>query len=298
MTYAADSIDTLPRLPSWVTSGHAETLDDVAFLSGGALSHLYLVLTHPSVPKPLLRARLALRAAEACVTHIGRVERARELRDALAFLQPGDNPGPSGEVYLSWRRGVERKISIGALHRALLEVEAAQIAEWLDAPASRGTGQGGLIGRAAAVLEAVLRDRPRAISTALLLADATLSQSLGWAELVPLVTLKFKRADFKLMGDDLRLTCHRAVSAGVVETLREAADLTRRVAKLQDAAPKLRAKGSEDAVALFLSQDAVAPTMLTSLQSDRGRRRFCDRLVELGVARELTGRDTFRLYGL
>ena len=27
-------------------------------------------------------------------------------------------------------------------------------------------------------------------------------------------------------------------------------------------------------------------------------RRFCDRLVELGAARELTGRETFRLYGI
>ena len=32
--------------------------------------------------------------------------------------------------------------------------------------------------------------------------------------------------------------------------------------------------------------------------TDRAARRFCDRLVELGVARELTGRATFRLYGL
>lgn len=298
MVSAADSNETIPRLPSWVTSTRVETLEDVAFLSGAALSHLHLVLNEPSVPQALLLARLALRAAEACVTHMGRVERAGALRDALAFLQPGDSPGPSGAVYLSWRRGVERKISIGALHRALPEVEAAQIAEWLDAPASCGTGQGGPVGCAAAVLETVLRDRPRAISTALLLADAALSQSLGSAELVPLLTLKFKRADLKLEGGELRLACHKAISAGVAEVLRFAADLNRRAAKLQDAAPKLRAKGSEDSVALFLSQDAVAPTMLNSLQSDRGRRRFCDRLVELGVARELTGRDTFRLYGL
>lgn len=37
----------------------------------------------------------------------------------------------------------------------------------------------------------------------------------------------------------------------------------------------------------------------TTIQmTDRAARRFCDRLVELGVARELTGRRTFRLYGL
>jgi Fic family protein len=32
--------------------------------------------------------------------------------------------------------------------------------------------------------------------------------------------------------------------------------------------------------------------------TDRAARRFCDRLVELGVAQELTGRPTFRLYGI
>ena len=49
---------------------------------------------------------------------------------------------------------------------------------------------------------------------------------------------------------------------------------------------------------MFLACDAVAPKSLTSLRSDRAARRFCDRLVELGAVRELTGRDTFRLYGL
>lgn len=67
---------------------------------------------------------------------------------------------------------------------------------------------------------------------------------------------------------------------------------------MNEVAPKLRAKGADAAVALFLSQEAVAPMALTSLRSDRAARRFCDRLVELGAVRELTGRDTFRLYGI
>ncbi|MCP1169857.1 DUF1403 family protein, partial [Limimaricola sp. ASW11-118] len=63
-------------------------------------------------------------------------------------------------------------------------------------------------------------------------------------------------------------------------------------------APKLRAKGADAAVEVFLAQDALAPTALTHLMSDRAARRLCDRLVALGALRELTGRDSFRLYGL
>jgi hypothetical protein len=62
-------------------------------------------------------------------------------------------------------------------------------------------------------------------------------------------------------------------------------------------APKLRAKGATRAVDLFLSRDALAPSAL-DFMSDRAARRLCDRLVSQGAIRELTGRDTFRLYGV
>ena len=73
-------LETLPRIPSWVTSARAETLEDVAFLTGAALAVLHLVVSRGEVPPPLLRDRLALRAAEACVALAGRPERAADLR--------------------------------------------------------------------------------------------------------------------------------------------------------------------------------------------------------------------------
>lgn len=295
-TYAqhglADDVNTLPWMPSWVTGARAEPPEDVVFLSGASLAHLHLVLSRDDVPQALLRERLALRAAECCVAMSGRPERAGELRDAVAFLQPGDQPGPAGEVYLSWRRAVARPASLKALHRALPNLDLERIAACLDA------GQGAPISRAASVLQAVLEERPRDHATALLLVDAAFAQALGWSHVTPLLALGLKRGDLRKTGDDLRLACHRAIVAAAAYATREAGDLTRRAARLREVGPKLRAKGAEEAVALFLSREAVAPTSLTPLRSDRAARRFCDRLVDLGAIRELTGRDAFRLYGV
>ena len=282
--------DTLPRMPSWVTSARAETLEDVAFLSGAALSHLHLVLGCEEVPQALLRDRLALRAAEACVAVSGRPERAGELRDAVHLLRPGDLPGPAGATYLNWRRSAERPVSIKALGRALPALGSGQIAAWLDA------GKGLPATRAAKVLEAVLREAPRADVAALILADAALAQALGWDHLVPLLAAGLKRADLRKQGEDLLLACHRALIASAVEAVRLSTDLARRAAHLKAVAPKLRAKRAGDAVEMFLTRDALASSALPL--PDRAARRLCDRLVDLGAVRELTGRDIFRLYGV
>ena len=77
-----------------------------------------------------------------------------------------------------------------------------------------------------------------------------------------------------------------------------AQDLSSRAARLTDAAPKLRAKGKGRALEALLCDDAVSAAAPIAGLSDRARRRLFDRLVALGAARELTGRPTFRLYGL
>jgi len=68
--------------------------------------------------------------------------------------------------------------------------------------------------------------------------------------------------------------------------------------QVEDAAPKLRAKGAAAALQALLDEDSLsAATKLPEL-SERGARRLFERLVALGAVRELTGRQTFRLYGL
>ena len=275
----------------------AENPEDMAFLSGAALAHLHLVAASEDLPHALWRARLANGAAEACAAIAGRRERAAELRDALHFARPGDQPGPAGEIFRQWARAVARPISVAALGKALPGLPADRIAFRFDAARS-----GNPVDRAAGVLEAVLTDTPRAETAALNLADAALARALGWSHVVPILAAGMKLRDLRKTGDDLRLACHRAVVASAVEAVRTAADLARRAERLRAAAPTLRGKGAGEAVALFLARDALAPAALAAevsgLMSDRAARRLCDRLVDLGALRELTGRDSFRLYGV
>ena len=283
---------SLPIVPGWIQKGDKDTIEDAAFISGAALAHLHGVLLRNDLPVPLLRARLALNAATACVGFAGRPEQAGDLRDALHLTRPGDLPGPAGAIYQSWHHAIERPISTKALHRALPFLSADQIAFWLDA------GPGSPVALAAQVLEAVQAEHPRREGSALILADAALALALGWDHVLPILANGIRRQDLKLTGDDLRLACHRAVVTAIASVMPLATTLIRRASRLRDVTPKLRAKGAAKAVTMFLTQDAVAPTDLTMLMSDRAARRFCDRLIELGVARELTGRDSFRLYGL
>lgn len=286
-----EPLPMLPALPGWITAASTETLEVAAFRSGAALAHLNLTIATGDVPLALWRDRLALAAAEVCVGLAGRREGACGLRDALHLTKAGADPGPAGRVLRQWSRVVARPISVAGLARSLEGVSPERIALCLDAVGATP------VNKAAQVIEAVLGDAPRGEPAALILADAVLSLSLGQSHVLPLLALGLKARDFRLRGDDLRLACHRAAVASVGQALPLAADLARRAARLRAAAPKLRAKSAGRAVDLFLARDALAPGAL-SFMSDRAARRLCERLVNLDALRELTGRDTFRLYGL
>ena len=89
-----------------------------------------------------------------------------------------------------------------------------------------------------------------------------------------------------------------AVALGTAEACRLAGEIAGRAARLQAVAPKLRAKGANDAIRLLLDDDAVSGTLQTPKLSRWGARRLFERLATLGAVRELSGRSAFRLYGL
>ena len=149
----------------------------------------------------------------------------------------------------------------------------------------------------------------RAERIACLLSDIVLARALNWKTALPVSARRLTKAalrDLAAEGQDAELAVQVRILESIEETIRLARDLAQRAEALHSVAPKLRAKGSEAAVNLFLTEDAVAPASMLSPRirgtsipmTDRAARRFCDRLVELDVARELTGRPTFRLYGI
>lgn len=70
---------------------------------------------------------------QTCVSFSGRPEGAKELRDAIHLMRPGDLAGPAGEAYLNWQRAVERLVSIKGLYQALPSVNPSQIGAWATA---------------------------------------------------------------------------------------------------------------------------------------------------------------------
>lgn len=295
-TTPIEPMPLLPPLPGWVTVTLDETLAVAAFQSGAALAHLSMATATDHVPMALWRDRLALEAAEVCVRLAGRREGASAIRDALHLAKAGDDPGPAGRIFRQWSRGVARPISAAGLAHALEAVTPERIALCFNAAGATP------VERAAQVIEAVLADNPQGETTALILADAMMAKSLGWTHVLPLLGLRVTPRDLRLRGDDLHLACHRAAVRGVAQALAVAGALARAAARLHAVEPRLRAKGAAKAVEMFLSQDAAAPVALARAQpdslSERAARRLCERLVELGALRELTGRDTFRLYGV
>jgi len=286
-----ETLPMLPPLPGWIGAAPAETLEAAAFRSGAALAHLSQVTAAGDVPVALWRDRLALVAAGNCAEMAGRREGPGALRDALHLTGPGDDPGPAGRLLQQWSRAVARPVSVAHLTNALQGIGAERIALCLDAMGQTP------VDRAAHVIEAVLIEHPRAETAVLILADAVLSRGVGATHVLPLLALTLRPRDLVMRGDDLRLACHRAVVSAVRQALPLAGDLARAAARLRAVAPKLRAKAAGRAVDLLLSRDVLAPGAL-AFMSDRAARRLCDRLVALGAVRELTGRDTFRLYGV
>lgn len=259
------------------------------------------------------RQRLALRSASAAVRLLGRKEEEGALRDAHCFRATGDDPGPAGKLLLAWRRLASRTTGLDeATVRPVAEQHFAL--HWDDTLTEVLANAEDMMvsSRPAPVLAseiaaAVYRARPDAELLAFWIADALLAQKLLWPIPVPLlmgraVSPLFKSGESRKRirpgGEGWGGAVFLAYASAAAAACDLGADLAQRAGRLTKVAPKLRAKGSGDVIKLLLSDDAVPGSWSSPKLSARGARRLFERLGELGAVRELSGRPTFRLYGL
>jgi Protein of unknown function (DUF1403) len=158
---------------------------------------------------------------------------------------------------------------------------------------------------AAQAARVVVAQRPDAEILSLWLADAVLAARLKWPRPLPLIASALVHPSLRRGGHrpypgdpSWTLSCCLAYGRAAAEACDLFAALGRSAQQLLAVAPRLRARGAGAVIATLLDEDAVRPSARRSAISDRGARRLFDRLVALGGVRELTGRATFRLYGL
>lgn len=316
-------------VPTWLRHAVPPTqsltvhsLEDVALAAGAAIGALDTVVRRQERWGGAWRQRLALAAAAVTARQAGRVEDEAALRDAVLLARPGDivsgstTLGPAGLLLLAWRRLATRPPE-DLLMRNSLGVVVEEFGYALDdealgnlADELRQFGAGGMVEMvvgAFTVAERYLFGRV----VGAWFADALLAQRLGWPRAVPLLG-----AEVNAAGPARPRRSGTAIAASVegegawaknllaaqaraaLRAVDLSAELGRRADRLLAVAPKLRAKAADTVVDKLLSDDAIVASEKIAGMSDRGLRRLFDRLVELGTVRELSGRPTFRIYGL
>ncbi|RWG22592.1 MAG: DUF1403 family protein [Mesorhizobium sp.] len=319
----APSIAPMATVPAWLRraipdaqSRAGKDIEDVALVAGAAIGALDAVVRRQERWAGAWRQRLALSAAAATAKHAGRVEDEAALRDAVLLTRPGDNVGPAGLFLLAWRRLASRpaddllteKNVAAVLEDLGLTLNDEAVSDLTDdlrqLAANTGTVET-LVGAFAAA------ERYRVLGA--WLADVLLAQRLGWTHAIPLLgaeatlvvgTGRARRPVTAALaagaetGADRAKSLLAAQARAALRAIDLSAELGRRADRLLAVAPKLRAKAADAVVNRLLSDDALVASEKIAGMSDRGLRRLFDRLVELGAVRELSGRPTFRIYGI
>ncbi|RUM95663.1 DUF1403 family protein [Pseudaminobacter arsenicus] len=294
-------------------------VEDVALVAGAAIGALDQVVRRHERWAGAWRQRLALSAAVMTAKRVGRIEEEAALRDAVLLTKPGDDVGPAGRMLMAWRRlagmPAEKLLTEASISAAMddlgLARDAVSVSDLTDdlRQLSAGAGTVGMMTGAIAIAER--RGYGRALGA--WFADALLAQRLGWAHAVPLLGAevtagigirRLRRSGTGIAAASIEDEGDRAKSQLAAQTraafraIDLSAELGRRSERLLAVAPKLRARASDLVVERLLADDAIVASEKIVGMSDRGLRRLFDRLVSLNAVRELTGRHTFRIYGL
>ncbi|WP_192250165.1 DUF1403 family protein [Mesorhizobium caraganae] len=327
----APSTAAIALIPGWLRravpdaqSLAGKDVEDVALTAGATFGALDAVVRRQERWAGAWRHRLALAAAAVTAKQAGRVEDENALRDAVLLARSGDilsgstTLGPAGLLLLAWRRLAARpgdellteKNLAAVLEEFGYAPDDEVVSDLADDLRQLGAGAGTVGMLIGAFTVAERHGLGRAIGT--WLADALLAQRLGWVHAVPLLgaeaglgtSARPRRLAASSVATGSETDPERAKSllAAQARAALRAIDLftelERRAEKLLGVAPKLRAKAADAVVEKLLSDDAIVASEKIAGMSDRGLRRLFDRLVELGAVRELSGRPTFRIYGI
>ncbi|SFJ43046.1 DUF1403 family protein [Aerobium aerolatum] len=323
----AASAAPMATVPAWLRraipdaqSLAGKDVEDVALAAGATIGALDAVVRRQEKWAGAWRQRLALAGAAATARQAGRIEDEAALRDAVLLTRPGDfsSVGPAGSMLLAWRRlagtPAEKLLTeagIGAVLDDLgLRRDDDAVSDLADdlRQLSSGIGMVGMLTGAFAAAERYGFAR----AFRCWLADALLAQRLGWVHAVPLLgaeaalgtSARPRRSAASSVATGIETDPERAKSLlaaqarAALRAIDLSAELERRADRLLAVAPKLRAKAAGLVVERLLSDDAIVASERIAGMSDRGLRRLFDRLVEFGAVRELSGRPTFRMYGL
>lgn len=243
---------------------------------------------------------------------IGRNEEETAIRDAVLLTSAGDDPGPAGKLFLAARMLTRRSETIGTPF--VKELAALMGMKWDDSLTSvPDMIDTAIQSRRAAPLavadfvSVITTIRPDTEAMALGLAEAVLANKLNWPKAVPLLMPERFGSAFRMIGGRGRVRPGEsaypkaiclALADGVDAALRSASEIDRQASRLLAVAPKVRTKGAEPVIRRLLTEDAVPASAPGSKLSRWAANRLFERLEGFAAVRELSGRASFRIFGL
>ncbi len=302
-------------VPAWARASGRAGEGNPLFAAGASLALLDAHLRRDPPCAGALRSRLALMSTAASAKILRLNADAAALRD-LRFAA-GEAAGPAARLLRLWRELAGRPPSLDPgrilAAAAALDLPAPNLnalAESLQERGRAGDDPVSAAAKAAACTFSAFPDAPAAEAEilALWVADLALAHRLRWPRPPPLIATRI--LDPGLRSDGGRRprpseppwskAAAGAIALATAAALDLAIALARRAEVLVAVAPKLRAKPAVKIVDLLLAEDCVAAAEAArqAAMTDRAARRLFDRLVKLGAVRELSGRPSFRLYGL